>query len=225
MSRPPGIILASQSPRRADILRQLGVDPEIRPADIDESARPGESPAAYVERLARSKAEAIGVEPGHAIVIGGDTVVVDGADVLSKPVDAEDAVAMLMTLSGQSHEVLSGIALVGPTAGASAAGVSDETGRPGSAHGSVIETVSRVARTRVTMRAFDETTARAYVRTGEPMDKAGSYGIQGKGAALVERVEGDYNAVVGFPVGAFLDLLGELGWRLHFDGMVAPAEP
>lgn len=210
----PRLVLASQSPRRADILRQLGVDPIVRPADVDESRQPGEDPAAYVERLARAKAEAIVVEgAAPAIVIGGDTVVVDGRHVLSKPEGVEGAVTMLCRLAGRDHHVLTGIALVGPSPWEGVAGGEIEVAR----------TVSAVVRTRVSMRPFDEATARAYVETGEPLDKAGGYGIQGQGAALVAEVAGDYNAVVGFPVGAFLDLLGQLGWRLDFDGTVEPA--
>lgn len=213
--RGPRLVLASQSPRRADILRQLGVDPIVRPADVDETRQPGEDPAAYVERLARAKAEAIDVEgAAQAIVIGGDTVVVDGPDVLSKPEGVESAVTMLCRLSGRDHHVLTGIALVGPSA---SEGVAGDGGN------GLVRTVSAVVRTRVSMRHFDEATARAYVETGEPLDKAGGYGIQGQGAALVGEVTGDYNAVVGFPVGAFLDLLGQLGWRLDFDGTVEPA--
>jgi len=189
----PHLVLASGSPRRADVLRQLGFHPEVRPADVDESYLPGETPTEHVERLARAKAEAVAQHAPQALVVGGDTIVLNGDQVLAKPVDAPDALAMLRRLSGATHEVLSGLALVG-------------------AHG----TVSTVTRAQVRMRAFDDAMASAYVATGEPLDKAGSYGIQGKGAALVEAIEGDYYAVVGFPVGAFLDLLERAGWRFDF---------
>ena len=201
---PPRLVLASASPRRRDILRQLDLEPEIRSADVDEAYLPGESPAEHVERLARAKADAIAgalpaVGRGDVLVVGGDTVVVDGDRVLVKPADEEDAVSTLMTLAGRSHLVLSGLAVASvPAAG----------GR--------VPTVSGVARTAVRMRAFDEAMARSYVGTGEPMDKAGSYGIQGRGAALVEAVDGDYYSVVGFPVGLFLDLLARLGWTFDF---------
>ncbi len=187
----PRVVLASQSPRRADILRQLGLEPEISPADVDESERAGEGPAAYVERLAREKAEAVAIDPA-ALYVGGDTTVVLDDEILSKPVHEQDAVAMLLRLAGRSHQVLSGVAV-----------------RSGG------RTVSEVVRTTVRMRPFDEAVARGYVATGEPMDKAGGYGIQGRGAALVDSIDGDYYAVVGFPVGAFLRLLGRVGW--HFD--------
>jgi septum formation protein len=188
------LVLASASPRRADILRQLGLDPEIRPADVDESYLPGETPVEHVERLARAKAEA-GRE-GGILVVGGDTVVLESERVLAKPADAEDAVAMLRSLAGKTHVVLSGVALSGD-------------------HG----TVSTVVSTSVRMSDYDEAFARAYVATGEPLDKAGAYGIQGQGAALVEAIEGDYYSVVGFPVGAFLRLVEQAGWRFTFGAL------
>lgn len=206
----PRLILASASPRRLDVLRQLGLDPEVHPAHLDESYLPGESPADHVERLARGKAEAVAASEHHVVgshpevlVVGGDTVVVHGGRVVAKPVDEDDAVRMLLSLAGSSHEVLSGLALAGPGGG----------------------TASAVSRTAVRMRAFDEATARRYVETGEPMDKAGGYGIQGRGAALVEAIEGDYYSVVGFPVGAFLDLLERAGWRFVFEGLTQSSEP
>lgn len=189
------IVLASRSPRRADILRQLGLDPEVSPADVDESERVGEAPGAYVERLAREKAEAVATDPS-TLYVGGDTTVLLGTEVLSKPTDEGDAVRMLLRLSGESHEVLSGIALTWGD-----------------------RTVSEVVRTTVRMRPFDESAAHSYVATGEPMDKAGGYGIQGRGAALVDSIDGDYYAVVGFPVGAFIRLLDRVGWRFDFDSV------
>lgn len=193
MPPAPRIVLASASPRRADIMRQIGLDPEVTPADVDEAYLPGETPAGHVERLARAKAETVARRVPEALVVGGDTVVVLDGEVLAKPADAAGAREMLRGLSGREHEVLSGIALAGP-------------------HG----TVSAVTRTRVWMRPFDAETAAAYVATGEPLDKAGAYGIQGGGAALVERIDGDYYSVVGFPVAAFLTLLEQAGWRFAF---------
>ena len=195
----PRIVLASASPRRRDVLVQLGIQPEIQAADVDESYRAGETPREHVERLARDKAEAVArgrgdddASPVH-LVVGGDTVVVLGARILAKPADEAEAISMLRALSGRTHEVFSGLAI------AHAAGI---------ASGSV--------RTLVRMRSFDEATARGYVATGEPLDKAGAYGIQGKGAALVAGIEGDYYSVVGFPVDLFLELLGRVGWRFDF---------
>jgi septum formation protein len=187
------LVLASSSPRRADILRQLGLDPEVVPADVDETYLPAESPMEHVERLARHKATHVAQTETDALVVGGDTVVVDRARVLGKPKNVDEAVEMLRGLAGRPHEVLSGLALAG-------------------VHG----LVSGVARTVVRFREFDDATARRYAETGEPMDKAGAYGIQGLGAALVEGLEGDYYSVVGFPVGVFSDLLGLAGWRYDF---------
>jgi septum formation protein len=187
------LVLASGSPRRADILRQLGLDPEVLPADVDEVYLPGESPSEHVDRLAQAKAAYVAGERVDALVVGGDTVVLDEGRVLGKPKDVDEAVEMLLRLAGRPHQVLTGLALAG-------------------AHG----VVSGVTGTSVRFRDFDEATARRYAETGEPMDKAGSYGIQGLGAALVEGLDGDYYSVVGFPVGTFLDLLERAGWRYNF---------
>ena len=192
------LILASQSPRRADILRQLGLEPEVLPADVDESLLQQERPAEYVERLARAKAGLIAEREREALVVGGDTIVVHKDAILGKPKDEAAAIDMLSDLSGSRHEVLSGIAVAGP-------------------HG-IISTVSTAT---VRMRTYDRNTSAAYVATGEPMDKAGGYGIQGLGAALVESVDGDYYAVIGFPVASFVDLLEAIGFRYDF-GVIAP---
>ncbi|HSM61613.1 MAG TPA: Maf family protein [Longimicrobiales bacterium] len=202
MSAPPRIVLASASPRRADLLRQLGLDVDVRPADVDERFLPHEDPAAHVDRLARSKAEEVAAREPGALVVGGDTVVVLRGAPLGKPTDADRAVEMLLALSGRSHEVLTGVAIAGP-------------------HG----TVSAMGRARVRFRSFDVEDARAYVRTGEPLDKAGAYGIQGYGAALVDELFGDYYTVVGFPVGRFLELLEGLGWRYAFGRLVPASDP
>ncbi|MDA0312143.1 MAG: Maf family protein [Gemmatimonadetes bacterium] len=192
------IVLASASPRRADVLRQLGLAPEVCPADVDETYFPGETPEQHVERLARAKASAVADAYTGALVVGGDTVVLDGATVMGKPRNGDDATEVLLALAGREHQVLSGLAIAG-------------------AHG----IVSRVVCTRVRFRDFSADDARAYVSSGEPLDKAGSYGIQGLGAALVAGISGDYYAVVGFPVAAFIDLLTEAGWRYDF-GRVVP---
>lgn len=192
----PRLVLASSSPRRTTILRQLGLAHEIRPANVDEKYLPDETPEAHVERLARSKAQAVSMNEPGAIVIGGDTVVVDGRRVLGKPRSGEEAANMLAGLAGRRHEVYSALALAG-------------------AHG----TVSGVARASVRFRSFDPPTARRYVDTGEPSDKAGAYGIQGMGAALVDAVDGDYYCVVGFPVSVFVQLLERAGWRYDFGSL------
>jgi septum formation protein len=152
-----------------------------------------------VERLARGKAAAEGSRQPESLVVAGDTIVVLDGRVLGKPKDATDALSMLMSLAGRTHEVLTALALAGK-------------------HG----TVSVVSRASVRFRDFDADAARSYVDTGEPLDKAGAYGIQGFGAALVDSIAGDYYCVVGLPVGAFLDLLARAGWRYEF-GRLTPA--
>lgn len=193
MREPGPLVLASASPRRADLLAQLGLRAEAVPAHVDETYFPGEEPEAHARRLAREKAEVVARERPGALVVGGDTVVVDGSRVLGKPSGAEEAVGMLLSLAGREHLVVSAVAVAGQG-----------------------ETVCAVGRARVRFRAFGAETARAYVATGEPMDKAGAYGIQGMGAALVESLEGDYYAVVGFPITPFLALLERKGWRYSF---------
>ncbi len=178
------------------MLRQLGLKHMVRVADVDESYLPGETPKAHVERLARAKADAVAWEFPESLVIGGDTVVLDGGRVLGKPKHEEEAVSMLLSLAGGTHSVLSGLALVGPGG-----------------------TVSAVDETRVRLRAFGEGEARRYTETAEPLDKAGAYGIQGLGAALVEGLDGDYYSVVGFPVGTFIGLLQRAGWRYDFGAL------
>lgn len=191
------LVLASGSPRRRDVLRQLRLEHTIRVADIDETYLPDETPEAHVERLARAKAEAVASEVPGSLVIGGDTIVLDDGRVLGKPRDGDEAVEMLLSLAGRTHSVLSGLALVGPGG-----------------------TVSAVDTTEVRFRDLSRAEARRYVETGEPLDKAGAYGIQGLGAALVEGLDGDYYSVVGFPVGTFIELLARAGWRYTFGGLL-----
>jgi septum formation protein len=193
MAGAPLLVLASGSPRRLDVLRQLGLCPEVRPSSEDESYLPGEAPVQHVERLARAKAAAEAARQPEALVIAGDTIVVLDGRVLGKPRDATEAVSTLMSLAGRTHEVFTALAVAG-------------------SHG----IVSAVSRASVRFRDFDVEAASRYVETGEPLDKAGAYGIQGLGAALVDSIAGDYYCVVGFPVGAFLDLLARAGWRYEF---------
>lgn len=195
------LILASASPRRADLLEQLGLRPEIVAPHVDESYLPGETPTAHVERLALLKAETVARAAPGALVVGGDTVVVLDGRILGKPEDDEAAVSTLLALSGRTHEVFSGVALVGP-------------------HG----VLSAVGGARVRFRSFGVAEARAYAASGEPRDKAGAYGIQGMGAALVGEIQGDYYTVVGLPIGLLVDLLGRAGWRYAF-GSLEPAPP
>jgi septum formation protein len=180
----------------------LGLDHEVLGGAVPEDFRPGETPLAHVERLAREKARRGAGERPACLVLGGDTVVVLDDQVLGKPADAEDAVRMLLRLSGRTHWVHSGLALVEPN---------------GAIH-------SLVSSARVTFRAFDRELAQAYVRTGEPMDKAGAYGIQGRGAALVSAIEGDYYTVVGLSVAGLMTLLERAGCRYRF-GERVPSPP
>lgn len=196
---PPPIVLASQSPRRAELIARLELSFDVLPADIDESQYPGEPPAEHAERLAREKAQAIAATHPHALVVGSDTIVVVDGDVLGKPRDRAQAVEMLMRLSGREHEVCTGVAV---------------------ARGDRVE--SGLERVRVRFRALDRHACEAYVATGEPMDKAGAYGIQGFGSAIVEGIEGDYFAVMGLPVVRMLGLFERHGWRYGF-GRLEPA--
>jgi len=194
---PPPLVLASQSPRRAELLGRLALPFETLPADIDESYLSGETPPQHAERLSREKAQKIAAERPEAIVIGSDTIVVLDGEVLGKPRDQEHAVEMLTRLSGREHEVCTGVAI---------------------AHGSRVETA--LARVKVRFRDLDERTWMEYVATGEPMDKAGAYGIQGFGSAVVEGIDGDYFAVMGLPVVLMLELIERFGWRYAFGTLV-----
>ena len=186
---PPVLVLASGSPRRRQLLEMLGIPIEVRPPHVPEVRNPGESPQAYVERLAREKAASV----AGPLVLGADTTVVVDGEVLEKPVDATDALRMLRRLQGRVHQVITAIALKTPDSMLSATDV-----------------------TAVTFRPADDDVLRAYVATGEPMDKAGAYGIQGHGAALVERIEGDFFGVMGLPVRLVLDLLARAGHPYRF---------
>lgn len=187
----PRVILASQSPRRRDLLDLVRITHEVMPADIDERYLPGESPAAHAERLAREKAQAIH-EP-EAVVIGSDTIVVVDGDVLGKPKDEADARRMLRRLSGRAHFVITAVAV--------------------SWRGRIESGAEQVE---VTFHELDDATIARYVATREPMDKAGAYGIQGYGATIVRRVDGDYFAVMGLPLQRLIRLIETMGLRYPF---------
>jgi septum formation protein len=190
---PPRIVLASQSPRRRDLLSLIGIPHTVRPADIDEAVQPGEHALACVERLARSKALAVtALEPG-ALVIAADTVVVIDDRILNKPEDAADARAMLDALQGRNHLVYTAVCVV-----------RNERMATG------VEPVH------VRIRQLTGPEIDAYVATGEPMDKAGAYGIQGFGATIVEWIEGDFFAVMGLPLVRLIRLLRDIGVDYHF---------
>ena len=188
------ITLASTSPRRKQLLEMLGLPVVVRPPHIPEEHRPGEAPLAYTERLARAKAERV---PGD-YVIGADTTVVLDGQLLEKPVDRADAVRMLTLLQGRTHEVVTSVALV-------ASGVT--------------HTATDI--THVMFRPADRAFLEAYVDTGEPMDKAGAYGIQGFGATIVSRVDGDYFAVMGLPLQLLIRVCGRLGLRYGYGPLEA----
>jgi septum formation protein len=185
------LILASRSPRRHQLLTMLGIPHRVEAADVQELRLPREAPAAYVRRLARDKSRAV---PG-AWVLGADTTVVLGDEILEKPADPEDALRMLRLLQGRRHEVMTAVCL-----------------RADGVEFDALDT------TEVYFRPADAAFLERYVATGEPMDKAGAYGIQGYGAALVDRIEGDFFGVMGLPVRLVLDLLARAGWEYDFGG-------
>jgi len=190
------LILASSSPRRRELLGLLGLGPEVIPADIDESWIPGEAPIPHAERLARTKASVIAARRPEAAVVAADTIVVIDGEILGKPADAAEATAMLRRLSGREHVVHTAIAVTYRN-----------------------DTASAVESTRVWFRPLRDDVIAAYVATGEPMDKAGAYGIQGYGAVIVERIDGDYFTVMGLGLGRLVGLLGSVGLRYRFTGL------
>ncbi|MCZ6758767.1 MAG: Maf family protein [Gemmatimonadetes bacterium] len=187
------IVLASSSPRRRELLQMLGISFEVDPPEIPEEIVDGEQPSAMVARLAAEKVVAVARRRPGDLVLGADTTVVLDGDVLGKPVSPEDATEMLRRLSGKRHQVLTAVA---------------------AARDDFLET--RLDTTAVSFRQLDAGFIDDYVKTGEPLDKAGSYGIQGYGAALVERIEGDFFSVMGFPVRLVIDLMDKAGVPYRF---------
>lgn len=187
------VILASQSPRRRELLSLVGIAHEVQPADIDETPLPGEAPVPHTERLARGKAQVIAARAPDALVIAADTIVVIDNALLGKPADIPEARAMLKRLSGRTHEVCTAMAVA----------VGDAV-------------TSEVVRVAVRFRELDDDTIARYVNTGEPMDKAGAYGIQGYGATIVEHIEGDYFAVMGLSLVTVVKLAEQMGLRYQF---------
>lgn len=191
------LILASGSPRRRELLRNLGLALEVRPVDIDETPHDGEKAEPYVGRLAETKARERGA-PGE-LVLAADTVVAIDGDLLGKPEDADHARAMLRRLSGRVHQVLTGVATWDPA-----------TDR--------LE--SEIATTQVVFAELGEREIEWYVQSGEPMDKAGAYAIQGLAALFVETIEGNYSNVVGLPLPTVRRLLARHGWPILGRGRV-----
>jgi septum formation protein len=194
------VVLASGSPRRHQLLNLIGIAHEVRPSNIDETMRPRETPRRHAERLAREKASAIAKRDPDLITIGADTIVVVNRKVLGKPRDTGDAARMLALLSGREHVVTTAVAV-----------------SRGKKLRSAVEEVS------VRFRRLRDDEIDAYIATGEPMDKAGAYGIQGYGATIVERIEGDYFAVMGLPIVRLIGLLRDVGVIYEF-GKLATIE-
>ena len=178
------LVLASSSPRRAELLRAAGIPFDLFPVDVDEAVLKLEPPGEHVRRLAREKADAAFAAHPDAVVLGADTIVLISGEILGKPRDAADATRMLRLLSGREHEVLTGVAIVAK-------------------RGVAVE----VARTRVWFTPLNELEIAEYVASGEPLDKAGAYGIQGIGSRFIDRIQGSYSNVVGLPVALVYRLL------------------
>jgi septum formation protein len=189
----PRVILASQSPRRRELLTLVGIGHEVIPAHVDESVLPGERPAPHADRLARAKALALAGRERDALVIAADTIVVIDGRILGKPADEAEARRTLRLLSHREHVVFTAVAV---------------------ARGRRVE--SEVEEVTVSFRDLTDDEIAAYVATGEPMDKAGSYGIQGYGATIVERIDGDYFAVMGLSLVRLVRLLARFGVVYEF---------
>ena len=187
------IVLASGSPRRRQLLEMLRMPFRVIVPDVDEHVLPGEQPGHYVTRLSRAKAEAVVPKAPGDVILAAETTVVLGGEIFEKPESPADAVAMLTRLQGRTHEVMTAVAVARDGDVAQAFDVSC-----------------------VTFRPADAATLAAYVATGEPLDKAGAYAIQGLGAPLIERVEGDFFGVMGLPLRLALDLLARFGRPYRF---------
>lgn len=209
------LVLASASPRRQELLRNAGISFTVQPADLDETPLAGELPRECAERLAREKALAVWQMRPQDVVLGADTIVVIGETILGKPIDADDAARMLRLLSGRVHRVITGVCLVGTVASGQWPVASEAA--PGAASQpkfKILRTGNRELRTAsettlVTMSKLCDDEIRDYVATGEPMDKAGAYAIQGIASRWIPRIEGDYSNVVGLPVALVYRMMRE----------------
>ena len=194
------LVLASASPRRQELLRNAGIPFTVYPADVPEQPKPGESPRECAERLAREKALAVSRQHPADLVLGADTIVVVDGEILGKPHDERDAGRMLRLLSGRTHQVTTGVCLVGPL-------------RTGNQKLETGFEDTRSETTLVTMTTLTDEDIRCYVATGEPMDKAGAYAIQGMASRWIPHIDGDYFNVVGLPVALVCRMLQEHGLR------------
>lgn len=196
------LVLASASPRRQELLHNAGIEFTVHPAHVDETPHPGEGARECAERLAREKALKIWEARQSEVVLGADTVVVVGGENLGKPIDHKDAARMLRMLSGRTHQVITGVCMVRPVVGGRRLVGGDQ--QPP-------ESTTASETTLVTMSQISEQEILDYVATGEPMDKAGAYAIQGRASRWIPRIEGDYSNVVGLPVALVYRMLQENG--------------
>jgi septum formation protein len=193
-SLPNPLVLASASPRRQALLAQLGIFFLVDPADVDESSQPRESPKTYVTRLAQQKADAVSLRHPGSVVLGADTTVTLDGELLGKPRDVADAERMLFRLAGRTHSVLTAVATAGP-------------------HRAV-----QAVQTEVTFARLAPQALAFYAASGEPLDKAGAYALQGLGGFLVERISGSHSNVIGLPLVETLNLLHAAGVQLPWEG-------
>jgi len=201
----PELILASSSPRRQELLREIGIPFQVHAANINEDQKPEEAPIAYALRLAREKAEAVAARYPESYVLGADTIVVLKGEVLGKPIDHADAVRMLRLLSGHAHEVTTAVSLIAPNVLAPNTSVLNTPSASTVAPGTLAET--RASTTKVYFREIAEAEIQQYVAGGEPMDKAGAYAIQGGASRWTDRIEGEFSNVVGLPLSLVTEML------------------
>ena len=195
----PRVVLASSSPRRRELLTLIGIPHAVSPADIDETPFDGEAPRPHAERLARGKASVVAEREPNAVVIAADTIVVVDGAILGKPRDEAEAAIMLRRLSARRHVVLTAVAVA--------------------RDGTVASDVESVD---VTFRELSDAVITRYIATREPMDKDGAYGIQGFGATIVTRIDGDYFAVMGLALGLLVRLMARVGVEYRFGEIIAP---
>ncbi len=187
------IILASASPRRKELLERIGLRFEVEPSNYEEDIYPGLEPHELAQKISLAKAESVASQHKNAIVIAADTFIVFGGQILGKPHTEKEARKVLETISGNSHSVITGFSII---------------------DASKNKTLSKSVETKVYIRKLTPAEIDAYVKSKEPLDKAGAYAIQGLGAAIVERIEGDYFNVVGLPLSALTEALKEFGIRI-----------
>ena len=212
--KKPELILASSSPRRQELLREIGIPFQVHAANINEDQLAGEAPLAYALRLAQEKAQAVAAQYPQSYVLGADTIVVVDGEVLGKPIDHADAARILRRLSGRSHDVTTAVSLIAPNIAApntpSPSLIAPRTIAPGVvAQGTLAET--RASTTKVYFREIAEAEIQQYVAGGEPMDKAGAYAIQGGASRWTDRIEGEFSNVVGLPLSLVTEMLKTTG--------------